>query len=86
MEKNMIYIYIYMDCPGSPVDKISPSCAGLIPAWEAKIQQASCPKYQNKKQKQYGNKCNKDFKNGPWPKKKIKKQNLKKEKKEYIYV
>ena len=51
--------------PGSPVVKISPSCAGLIPAWEAKIQQASCPKYQNKKQKQYGNKCNKDFKNGP---------------------
>ena len=35
---------------------------------------ASGPKVQNLKQKQYCNKFHKDFKNGPYPKKKIPKQ------------
>ena len=38
---------------------------GLIPGWEAKISHASWPTNQNIKQKQYCNKFNKDFKNGP---------------------
>ena len=48
--------------------KISPSnagCAGSIPGQGAKIPHASGPKDQNIKQKQYCNKFNKDFKNGP---------------------
>ena len=47
---------------------ISPSNAeamGSIPEWGAKIPHASQPKNQNIKQKQYHNKFNKDFKNGP---------------------
>ena len=47
--------------------------AGSIPGWGAKIPQASGPKNQNIKQKQYGNKFNKDFKNGP-PQKNLKKK------------
>ena len=47
---------------------------GSILLWGAKIQHASGPKAQNIKQKQYGNKFNKDFKNGPHFKKKKKKQ------------
>ena len=39
--------------------------AGSIPGRGAKIAHASWPKNQNIKQKQYCNKCNKDFKNGP---------------------
>ena len=46
---------------------------GSILLWGAKIQHASGPKAQNIKQKQYGNKFNKDFKNGPHFKKKKKK-------------
>ena len=42
----------------------------LIPGQGAKIPHASRPKNQNIKQKQYCNKFNKDFKNGPQPKKK----------------
>ena len=46
-----------------------PSCAGgvgLIPGWGDKIPHASWPKSQNlKKQDQYCNRFNKDFKNGP---------------------
>ena len=38
---------------------------GSIPGWGAKIPHASQPKNQNIKQKQYCNKFNKDFKNGP---------------------
>ena len=38
---------------------------GLIPGQEAKIPHASWPESQNVKQKQYGNKLNKDFANGP---------------------
>ena len=48
--------------------KTSPSNAegaGSIPGQEAKIPHASQPKNQNIKQKQYCNKFNKDFKNGP---------------------
>ena len=37
---------------------------GLIPDWGAKIWQVLWQKKQNIKQKQYGNKFNKDFKNG----------------------
>ena len=57
--------------------KTSPSNAGnegLIPGWGAKIPHASGPKNQNKRQKQYCNKFNKDFKNGPHQKKKISKK------------
>ena len=46
--------------------------AGSIPGQGAKIPHASWPKNQNiKKKKQYCNKSNKDFKNGPHQKKKI---------------
>ena len=70
------------DFPGGPVVKTSLSNAGSlgsIPCQGAKIQHASEPKTQNIKQKQYCNKFNKDFKNGPHQKKKT---NFKKEKKE----
>ena len=53
--------------PGSPVVKASPSNAGgagLIPGQGANIPHASRPENQNIKQKQYWNKCNKDFRNG----------------------
>ena len=43
--------------------------AGLIPGRGAKIPHASRPKDRNIKQKQYCNKFNKDFKNGPHQKK-----------------
>ena len=43
---------------------------GSIPGQGAKILQASWPANQNVKQKQYSKKFNKDFKNGPHPKKK----------------
>ena len=46
-----------------------------MPGQEAKIPHASWPKTQNIKQKQYCNKLNKDFKNGPHPNKKILKKN-----------
>ena len=49
---------------------------GSIPGQGAKILHASQPKNQNIKEKQYCNKFNEDFKNGPHPKKK--KKNLKK--------
>ena len=39
--------------------------AGSIPGQGAEIPHASRPKNQNIKQKQYCNKFNKDFKNGP---------------------
>ena len=54
--------------PGGPVVKTSPSNAGgtgSIPGQGPKIPCASQPKNQNIKQKQYCNKLNKDFKNGP---------------------
>ena len=49
--------------------------AGSIPGWGTKIPRASQPKNQNIKQKQYCNKFNKDFKNGPHPKNLFKKIN-----------
>ena len=61
------------DFPGSRVFKTSLSNAedvGSIPGWGAKIPYALWPKNQNVKQKQYCNKFNKDFKNGPQKKKK----------------
>ena len=65
----------FQDFPGGPVVKTSPSNAGgasSIPGRGAKIPHATQPKHQNikKKQKQYCNKFNKDFKNGPHQKKK----------------
>ena len=51
------------DFPGDPVVKTSPS--NSIPGQGAKIPHTSWPKNQNIKQKQYCNKFNKDFKNGP---------------------
>ena len=68
------------DFPGGPVVKTSPSNAGgvgSIPVRGAKILHASQPKNQNIKQKQYCNKFNKDFKNGPHQK------NSKKPKQQY---
>ena len=63
--------------PGGPVVETSASGAGgsdLIPGQRAKIPQALRPKKkkknQNIKQKQYCNRFNKDFKNGPHQKKK----------------
>ena len=73
MEKNR-------DFPGGPVVETSPSSAGgagSIPGQGAKIPHASWPKNQNIKQKQYCNKCNKDFKNGPHQKTKNKKKRTK---------
>ena len=66
------------DIPSSPVVKTLPSNAGgagSIPGRGAKTPHSSGPKNQNTKQKQYCNKFNKDFKNGPHQK------NLKKKKK-----
>ena len=60
--------------PGGPVVRTLPSNAGgagSIPGQGAKIPRASGPKTQNIKQRQYCNKFNKDFKNGPYQKKKI---------------
>ena len=60
------------DFPRGPVVKNSPfnaGGAGSIPSQGTKIPHASWPKYQNMKQKQYCNKFNKDFKNGPHQKK-----------------
>ena len=65
------------DLPGGPAVKTSPSNArgaGSIPGRGAKIPSASRPKKQNIKQKQYCNKFNKDFKNGPHKKKSLKKK------------
>ena len=56
------------DLPGGPVVKTWPSNAegvGLIPGQGAKIPHASEPKKTKHKAKQYCNKLNKDFKNGP---------------------
>ena len=60
------------DFPDGPVVKTSPSNAGgvgSIPGRGAKIPHTSGPKNQNRKQKQYCTKFNKDFKNGPHQKK-----------------
>ena len=65
--------------PGRPVVKTSLSNAGgvgLIPGQRAKTPHASQTKNQNIKQKQYCNKFNKDFKDGPHQKKSLKKSLL----------
>ena len=65
------------DFPGDSVVKTLPcnaGGAGSISGWGARIPHASRPKNQNKKQKQYCNKFNKDFKNGPHQKKIFKKK------------
>ena len=56
------------DVPGGPVAETLPSNAGgagLIPRRGPKIPHTSWPKNQNTEQKQYCNKLNKGFKNGP---------------------
>ena len=61
------------DFPSGPVVKTLPldaGGAGSIRAWGPKIPCTSRPKKQNVKQKQYCNKFNKDFLNGPYQKKK----------------
>ena len=58
----------YRDFSGDPVVKSSLANAGdmsSIPGQEAKIPHASRPKNPNIKQKQYCNKFNTDFRNGP---------------------
>ena len=53
---------------------------GLVPGWEAKIPHALWTRNRSIKQKQYCNKLNKDFKNGPHQKiLKIKKEEGKQE-------
>ena len=72
----LIKKYYLGDFPSSPVVKTLPSNAGgagSIPGGGGKIPHASWPKKQNMKQKQYCNKFNKDFKNGPYKKKSLKK-------------
>ena len=67
----LLVITLQGDFSGGPVVRTSPSSAGgagSIPSWGAKIPHASWPKNQNIKQKQYCNKFNKDFKNGPYQK------------------
>ena len=60
------------DFPGCPVVETLPSKAGGVgqtSGQEAKIPHASHPKKRNMKQRQYCNKFNKDFFNGPSEKK-----------------
>ena len=60
------------DFPGGPVVETLPSKAGGVgqtSGQEAKIPHASHPKKRNMKQRQYCNKFNKDFFNGPSEKK-----------------
>ena len=62
------------DFPGCPVVKTSPSSAGgagSISGRGAKIPHALLPRNQNIKQKEYCNKFNKNFKNGPHQKKNL---------------
>jgi len=68
--------------PGGPMVGTSPFSAralGSIPGLRTKIPHASWPNppaHQNIKQKQYCNKFNKDFKNGPHQKEKKKRKKL----------
>ena len=71
-----------MGFPGGAVVESLPANAGdtgSIPGWGVKIPHASWPKNQNIKQKQYCDKFNKNFKNGPHQKKKILKKIKRKE-------
>ena len=70
--KNPCKIEASGDFPGGPVVKTLPSYAGgmgSIPCQGAKILYGSWPKIQKVKQKQYCNKLNEDFENGPHKKK-----------------
>ena len=63
----MLLRYQETDFPGGRVVQTSPSNAGgvgLIPGQGPKTPLASQPKSQNKKQQQYCNEFNIDFKNG----------------------
>ena len=68
-----LVLFCFKTNPGAPlVVKNPPSNAesvGLIPGEGAEIPYASRPKTQNIKEKQYRNKFNKDFENGPHKKK-----------------
>ena len=75
------------DFPDGPLVKTLPCNAGgvcLIPNREAKIPHASGAKNQNVKQKQYHNKFNTDFKDGPY--KKLKKYYSKKMLSPKLYI
>ena len=68
--------------PGGPVVKTSPfnaGCEGSFPGWGTKIPHASWTKNKYIKQKQYCNKFNKDFKNGPHRKNLLRKSQGKRE-------
>ena len=74
---NILKYWIFWDFPGVPVVETLPSSAGgvgWIPGRGSRIPHALWPKNQNIKQKQYCNKFNKDFKNGPRQKKNRKKK------------
>ena len=65
--------------PNSPVVEAPPCTAAganSIPGQGVKIPHALWPKSQNMKEKQYCNKFNKDFFNGPNQKKKKKEKNI----------
>ena len=75
------------DVPGGPVVKTLSSNAkgvSLIPGQGAKMPHAWWPKNQNIKQKQYYNKFNKDFKNGPYQKERKKNKEGRKEKEMHV--
>ena len=89
--KNPCKIDASGDFPGGPVVKTLPSYAGgmgSIPCQGAKILYGSWPKIQKVKQKQYCNKLNEDFENGPHKKKDFSKrlsnQGKKKERKRLV--
>ena len=68
---NLLKKKIPQDFPGGPVVRTSSSNerrGDSNPGHGAKIPHASWPKTQNIKQKQYCNKFNKDFIDGPHPK------------------
>ena len=74
--KILILKCLCLDFSGSTVVKTSPSNAkgaGLIPGRGAKIPHDLWPENQSITQKQYCNKFNKDFLNGPHQKKSLKK-------------
>ena len=59
------------DFPGRSEDfAFNAEGVGSTPGWGAEVPHDSWPKKQNIKQKQYCNKLNKEFKNGPHKKKK----------------
>ena len=71
-----VYFSLKWGFPDSQVVKTSPSSArgtGLIPGLGAKIAHTSQPENRNIKQKQYCNRFNEDFENGPHQKGNLKK-------------